>query len=490
VIPKALLTIAILGTAHPDVDLSLLGDDERSLEHALLRTIARLKLQARVGRVPNVDKSPLPEPCEADERSVCSLAAVQYLIQIIQENGSNREYKVEQLRSLFVQSWLDTLQTCRLRIAPEFLQVILSLVTRFQKQFGIVFTVMDEWSQQVAASYPARKMTLKYKLFPQMASTEHLNFLDGWWEKASLPLQHKLHRLLERGVVENDEAFLEALLDTAPRNTHYVLRGMLAQIPNSKFTHLMMDYARHLAHIEIIGGQHWFIVDRLENLDDPILERYGIIEKGNNTKTVVRRILSYVSPTFWCDHLGLSHDAFVAAIQHNKGFATTMWKALTSASLNYQQPQSADDIFDRAYRHLDRREKGMVAKLMSPKKLQSAAIKIMDYHSEALSRRHPAIPLLEGCDFEWTLELVTAFVGMMRQNIHAKIPEFRFQDVVARLMRTAAFHTPLAMRHNLMALFEDEDELSWAWSRLRKKAEEIFNFRQELLDVLEKDRVK
>ena len=482
---KEILKIATLGTAHNGMDVSVLGKSEH-LERQLLRTIAGTKLPERAGWIPMVDEKPLPEPFPADERPMCSFETMQFFLRMVRYGERNRWQNYAQLGTLSLNYWFDRVKDREQQIAPEYLQLILEMVTRFPHSYFQLYELIDPYSREIAAEYPFEDVLLRIMWLRDKNLPQRGHLLETQWQKTASTKTGNFLERLEHQVIAQDEAFLESLIDTASSELLHLLRGLLAELPSSKFSELMVDYVRRLAHIEDIGGKQWLMIDRLERVDDSILRRYGIVEDKTNAKTAIQRILSYVPPAFWCKFLGVSHETFVELVVNNKKFSSTLWKSLVVASHYHQDTRFVDDIFRHSYLRLDQREKGLIVKLVSVELLQDAAIEFLEQRTETYSQGHPAQLLIHECQVEWRPELVDAFIRVMRRTVNNAVPiSYRFQDVIVQSLFRAAFFAPLTMRHEILSIFDDYDDSRGAWRNVRERMQRIMEFRQELLDVLE-----
>ncbi len=474
---KDLLKIATLGTAHRGLDLSVLGEGEQP-ERQLLQQVVTST---------NVDHARIESVAAG---GVCSTEVIECLLDVLQPEDKHRpDFKVEKLNERFLRIWLAALKSKELRIAPEYLEIMIGLANRYRQVCSEILELFDVHTRELILDYPINSDVLRYLWFrdrdPMLRES-----VEEWVRHGYSTLQKMFLDLLAHHVQKSDEDFLELLIDVVSPKLLYVLRGLLVEIPHSSFVRKMVDYfAAYLSRIEGKDGRQRLVIDEIEMPNDPILMRYGIIEEGVTMKTAIQRVLSYVPPSFWCEHFNVSHEAFVELIASNKKFSVTIWKAITLASHHYQDRWFADDIFDYAYVQLNRYEKRILIQAMSPNKMQQSAVEVMGGCHDVMSRQHPALPFIERCEVEWEPFFVEAFVRMMKPTFESTSRNYLYQDISARVLRAAAFHIPLNMRDMLLGLFDEESDLRKRWVHQRWQVQRILEFRHELVDVLETEAI-
>lgn len=479
---KDILKIATLGTAHHGLDLSVLGEGEQP-ERQLLQIAAENKLPERVGWIPKVDENPLPETRLPDQRAIANFEATKLLWTSVDYGKPSRSNELERIWSMCVNTWLGVFQAREKRIAPELMQNTIQLVSRFGKQRSQILELLDNNSRKLVVDYPFESIVLQFLLHRDVNPSVRQRFVETWWDQAYLRDRYKMLEMMEGSVLEGDEAFLESLIDTASPPMLRRVCGLLAELLDSKFSRLMRDYLPKLIGIKVMNGEQSLVVDVYKKLDDPMLQRYGVVEKKINRSTARYRILSYIPPSFWCEVLEISPNTFVDLLADQQRYA--LWKVLAAASHRYKEDILADVLFDHAYFRLDQREKGLVAELMTEEKLQISGVEMMNEHQATLSKSHPALPLIFAYCVEWKPIFVQAFICMIHRNITdiSTIP--RFENIYLQLFVSAAFYTPLTMRHELLSIFDDYDDARGTWRKVREQMQRIMEFRQELLDVLE-----
>ena len=470
---KEILKIATLGTAHHGLDLSVLWEGEKPERQLLQQVVTSTNADhAQIGSVA--------------AGGVCSAEAIECLLDVLQPEDKHRpDFKVEKLNERFLRIWLAALKSKGLRIAPEYLEIMIGLANRYPQLCSEILELFDVHTGELILDYPINRDVLRYMWFRDRDPMVRESF-EEWVRHGYFTLQKMFLDLLANHVRKSDEDFLELLVDVVSPKLLYVLRGLLVEIPHSSFVRKMVDYfAAYLSSIEEKDGKQRLVIDEIEMPNDPILMRYGIIEDEVTMKTAIQRVLSYVPPSFWCEHFNVSHEAFVELIASNKKFSVTIWKALTLASYHHRDGRFADDIFDHTFYQLDRYEKRVLIQAMSPNKMQQSAVEVMDRCHDVMSRRHPALPFIEGCEVEWEPFFVEAFVRMMKPTFESTSRNYLYQDVSVRVLRAAAFHVPLDMRDMLLGLFDEETDLRKRWVHLRWQIQRILEFRQALVDVLE-----
>src|SRR6188472_4372767 len=122
---QELVTSALLGTERRNSSVSSGDDalgkflaklDSQETEKQLLGAAAMLAVYRRAGALPQIDTTPLPEPCEPDEMPCCSGRAGQHLTTML--NGQYAELLGE---------WLVTLAQAGKRVPEELLPAVLDL---------------------------------------------------------------------------------------------------------------------------------------------------------------------------------------------------------------------------------------------------------------------------------------------------------------------------------------------------------------------------
>ena len=513
---KEILKIATLGTAHHGIDVSVLGKSEH-LERQLLRSIAGTKLPERAGWIPMVDEKPLPEPFPADERPICSLEILRLLTSRMQENDfmpdqvlhgletlrrENRQILrfmpeeilegLEFLQGLCLKTWLVEFDKMRQQVAPEFLMCLLYYASRFPEQQFQIFGFMNGYCRLILADIPFETNSfklLKFLQFRESDPSQWVLFMEVWREQTDPSKKIRLLSMLQQKVVASDEPFIEALIDTSSADVLDMLCSLLAQLPNSHFSKVIVETVGQLIYVDSLLGREWLAVKKtlVTSLDYPNLKRYLGIQKEIylfDSPLINRKLLSYVQPSFWCDYLEVSHEKFIKLIMSNKKRSISFWTALANASYYHQDRQFLDDICKHVYFRIDRKTRLQLTRLMSPERMQSSIVELLKYPTDLFSGSHPAIELIEECETEWSIHCADAIISVIRRNVdkfvsHAMENHTYFPDP---LLLRVAFYIPLSMRNELLDLFNDVDMV---WHDVHKYLKRIMEFRQELNDLIE-----
>lgn len=427
--------------------------------------------------------------------------------------------------------WLDA-AAARGRVAPYLrLCALLDLGVVDRARRARIFKVLGERGRWVAAQNPAwgwvrafeedviaPDETWRLGLMEERTTVlERLRAVDPargrallqtTWSKDGASSRAAFIDALAVGLSEDDEPFLELALDDKRSTVRVAAARLLVRLPASRLVTRMkarldpllslgIDVDAHLP-VHLRGKETLFVA--LPKACDEGMLRDGVLPKvpyyrdgiGERTWWLLQ-MLRAVPPAHHVRRFRRDSRALVAAASGNEHArhlldglyeATVthgdcdMAVALVDAMLEADSSPASGDVYPAL---------GVSLARLLPPALRSA--RAQQTLRPPLRNGHPALPLLEGCDFVWSDDLAKAFVRAIRASMRVPVGE---SEAVRSLLAGAVLRVPAScVDFAKMGWPLTERVPPWTWAHAYDQFLEALRYREEawaaLDDVLPSD---
>lgn len=458
----SLTTLALLGTERQAVELpaveGLLGEVLAQLnpadrEGTLLGAAAAFALYQQVGRLPITDSQLLPPPAPADSLPRCSRQAGQHLNLMLV--GKHRDVLGE---------WLALATVAERRVPEETLPTLLDLGRTQSGLREALGPVLGERGRWLAAQNPEWDYVLH--------DEDDLNVWEVGSRSARLALLQRLRRkdpvaarelvsstwkedtgddraafleILESGLSMADEPFLEDALDDRIKEVRRVAADLLARLPQSRLCERMTERVRPwLARQELGGGDliqrmteritPWLALERdlslkvtLPEKCDKGMQRDGIEPKpprgsrlGEKAWWLLQAIAA-VPLSHWQEQGNVSPEALVRAAGRDNEWREVILTGWAQAAQRQGVGAWAESLLRTSFSHsevfgLDQKE---LLKVLPAEQREVLALERLQAEPAPIHYEHSALPLLHGCQYQWSSQLTEAVLDSLRQRIKA-----------------------------------------------------------------------
>jgi hypothetical protein len=418
---EELLRAVVLGTERAP-----LGEDDP--ETAVLRAASVLSLTRRVNR-------PLPAPkacpfsaAPAEEAEAVGATAARLLEQMLA--GHHEEVLPGFLAAVAERGRL---------VPPEALPALLERgrsadrerVIRVMGRRGAWLAAQNEdWRYALDAARPAselwqtaraaERLTLLRGLRPRDPAGARALVESTWAVDAGEERASYLALFLE-GLGDDDEPFLEAALDDRRREVRRNAAEVLAHLPSSRLVGRMIARVDALSRYGVDPGAPRRLAEvpavflEFPRACDEAMIRDGVEPRlpsrlqsiGERTWWLIQ-MLRCVPPGHFRHRFGVSAEGLVAAV-HSSEWAVLLGEALTLATARFGDVEQARALLVHG-------PSTELFEVLGPAEREERALEAL---RPPLRDGHPAIPMMLGCRFPWSVPLGQAFVRAVRATIAA-----------------------------------------------------------------------
>lgn len=411
-LPKALLTIGMLGTEHPEVDLSVLGEDGERSERVLLRKIAALKMRERVEWTPKTHENPLPEPCEVDDAPTCSWETVAWLGRVVEHN----------LYRLLATEWLRLVHQRGEFVPHEAIPIVLSQLHWYQVSSSDMRPVLckrAKWLIQMNDTYewlwvmPDIILTISPKELPPNIMHRCLaeirktdpdaarEYLRRHWSEID---DKRVIFALDTNLNREDIAFIDNVFDIDGDGQvgFGIACDFVAHLPETQLARTFLKAVSSTLKVRL-SSDHLLEVDASATID-PILKRIGM----ETVISVDHQILRNTPPHIWYEQLGISVADFVELLVKQSTLGRL--DAMVEAAEVYGDADFAAHLYVSGYNRIGSDRLYSLAGAIPEEKAEKMALFFLANVASTYKSRHPAHPLLVSLSSPWSDEISNAVV--------------------------------------------------------------------------------
>ncbi|MFP5317996.1 MAG: DUF5691 domain-containing protein [Acidimicrobiia bacterium] len=330
-----LVGVAMVGTERRTFDLTelrALADDTLpavpEAEAQVLAAAVVLDNYRRAGRRPA--KGTVPEPAPSHDRPACSDTAAQVLDLLL-----GGMVAVAGGTTALIEAWLTTCRAAGRRPPDRLLAPLLDLATASPPLRPAVAGAVGrrgEWlaganpdwawaavppAATTAADYPTASTAERVALLTSLREQDRpaaARLLRSTWKAEPAAERSALLAALEPALADDDEPFLEELLDDRAASVRAAAAQLLNRLPRSRRAARMADRARPLVRVE--GRFRRKLVVSLPDSLDAAARRDGITDArdpGSGLHAAwLSKIVAATPLDVWEPHLGMAPDEAVA----------------------------------------------------------------------------------------------------------------------------------------------------------------------------------
>jgi hypothetical protein len=383
-------------------------------ERALLGAAAAASLHARAGRLPALDRQPLPEPCEADELPRCGARAARHLTLML--GGEYKEVLPE---------WLGAAAQASKRVPEECLPALLDLGKAREELRDAIMTVAGrrgawlaaqnaEWHYAVekfdeshweTGSGEARLAFIKWLRASDPARAREL--VAKAWDESSPKNRADFIATFYTGLSMQDEPFLEQALDDRSTIVRRAAADVLKWLPESAFVRRMAERVRAYVRFEKRLLRRIEIHVTLPGERTPEMLRDGLTTKPVRPAVGEKAWLLYqmadaLPLDFWLLESGCDLAELLRAAKKSewKEILIDVWSNAALRELNFEAMALI------GLRHINYRPVHLLGRV-SQEKLQEIARRLLQA-DPALDSQNPACWFLSMVKDQWGEELSLA----------------------------------------------------------------------------------
>jgi hypothetical protein len=514
-----LLSAALLGTARRPFELPqtggplgdlLAGIDPQESEAALLSAAAATALFQAAGKLP-ADAVDPPAPAPPDERPAATEQAGRFL-QLIPE------YPPE-MRQPLLDEWLDTLAALGRLAPPAYLPVLLNYAMVESAARPQILTVIGERGRWLAQLNPDWHCVLAAEPLIDPAELEarwqegsraervawlrQLRVLDPPRGLALLASTWKQDRAAERaallaelatGLSIADESFLEQALDDRSREVRSTAADLLLQLPDSQLRRRMLDRAAALLEWQPArqAGRARLTVTPPLELDAAAI-RDGIVvnpQHGYGQRAWwLLQLIKRVPPTAWGRRWDVTpHELLTAEISQE--WRAVLIEGWELAAFRFGTQEWLHPLLKRCLAqdrgHLSDPPAELLA-LLPPTEQEAIVLDVLSTHNDPLHVDHPALPLLESCRHQWSLELSRVVLENLARRFTQKGAHKHVWHLQP-LLHTAGLRMAPEISAEVRELADRTEETSQRYTQpqtqLMWRLVEVLDFRRDMLEEL------
>ncbi|MEM1321791.1 MAG: DUF5691 domain-containing protein [Bacteroidota bacterium] len=341
-----LVKLALLGTDRSQLseaqlnELQQLGiDTSQAAPKLLLEAAALMAPMQKAGQALKSWTGPLPRAAEEEEEQRCSARSAYHLAQIITKE-----------KEVLLQDFLDILHLSGRSLPPEQLPALLERALQSSTFWEKLRPVLGQKGNWLIRQHPEWKRLVELpplKLWEEGKREERrllleslrrqqpekgLEILQETWPSETPNDKAKFIDILQIGLSELDEDFLEGCLDDRRKEVRRAAAKLLRRLPESRLVGRMKERLHQHFTVKRKGGKKIKLeVQPPEEVDEE-MKRDGIDIKlrwprGGLKASRLWQIMSAVPPAFWPQSLELE-EAEVLSL-----FAKNEWRELLVQAL-------------------------------------------------------------------------------------------------------------------------------------------------------------
>lgn len=483
-LPKDVITIAALGTAHSASKLESLSNiDTRfptanesiSPEHRLLKLVAHLSLHERAGRLPLIDLCSLPVPHTYHRLKPCT-HQIHRFFQHILMNRALRDVLPECTRATVEAGF---------RPPEEFLPII---IKSFERQFRRIIyspTWLGEravWLTKLKNLDPATAIPLRIRYLRHHDPVLARKMIADEWattdQQSRLEILDAMHECLS----EADESFVESVLDHpyVTRQEQHLVRDLLVRIPASRFNQVVIANASQYATYDDEFNRIFIAFPR-EN--DPALTRYGIFRPELTMANVSHRVIRFVPPSFWQELWGISAQGLLEAAE-NSFEKPLIWASIVHGTIHHRDTLFAGQLFEKVYGVINTELCRKLAAVLSPVEREIHLIKMVENYPFIHDKKHQVRGLLYQLEPPWSIAVSQQLIEKLMRSIRAMT--FPYGPVFMFLTDFAA-KMPVELCFEFLETLKGINISSVKWNELLVEIQDFLDFRAIMFDMLRRE---
>ncbi len=496
-----LVTSALIGTERRAFTLDDLPEELREIaaqlegqdsERVLLTLAGTLALYRRAGQAPQIDQTPLPDPCPPDTQPFCSPRAGQILQQIL-VLGNHAQHLPE---------WIEAAYNAHQRITPEYLPRFL---VAFEKKSTLPDHFYDvigargrwlarqnpAWAYAVLpesdAEWETANINARIYVLRQLRATDPAHaraLLEAVWSSEKAETRAALLSTYEIGLNLDDEPLLEKALDERAEAVCKAAAWFLAKLPGSAYQERMIARAQPL--IQITRKHKKLVIDLTlpdapdkEAIRDGIPTEPPLVTKQTTSKYWLwSAVAARLPAAFWLNGDWSAHE-LVQALQNDPEWSEALLDMIALVAEREQHNQLAEALLDA---QLSRE-----AEVLALSVVRQAEYEAYIFH--ALDRmRHTEtetvltwLRKLASLNYNdpWGQQMTLAVISLLRE-VAPKLSAAAISMLVLNFPIFATQFAPSCIS-DLQALAEVETQNQYLWTYNVKRAVEILEFRQKML---------
>lgn len=503
---QAVTAAALLGTERqPPRSLEPggpLGDIIRqsagaSTERGVLLAAAALSLFQRAGTPPSRFEGLLPGPCTLDDLPRCTPGAARALAAILE--GPYGDVLPE---------WLGCARSAGLRASEETLPALLEAGHNNGHLEDAIADVVGErgrwlagqnpdWEYaassvtagpgQTQAQWQTRSRPVRLALLRRLRRTDPQaarGLLESTLAEEGAEARAEFVSTLQIGLIDDDEPFLESILDDRSREVRHAAAPLLAALTGSRFVQRMTARARSL--LEFQRGRppkNARVLVTLPDRCDPAMSRDAVDARPRQARSTGQRatwllqIVSAVPPSFWSREWNQSPSDILQAASHNEDWKEVLVQCWAQAAANHRDHEWASAMLHSVW------AVPMLSSDAEKRRLLEVlpAEEAQDFLVERL-RTQPvvaAMDLILSYSRPWSQELTRDVIRVLQH--YSSNLDLPWQS------SAAARHMALLMDPGLAGeaqLLGNSAERGSSWQRVAESIVPILEFRQNMIKEL------
>ena len=443
-----LLTTALIGTERRVLNLANLPETFRDLaaqlegedtEKTLLALAGAMTLHRRVGQSAPLDTTPLLDPCDLDDLPTCSPRAGLILQQIL----------VMPQQKTHLQEWISLAARQGQRVREEYLPRFLADSQRptLPDDFYVVIGKRGHWLAQQnegwayavlprndteweTARLPAKRIYLRRLRASDPARARAL--LESNWSREIAENRPPLLGTFHVNLSQDDEPFLERMLDDRTRVVRSIDTSLLAKLKDSAYSQRMIARRQQFIHLDWqkhLLSKKLVIDVTLPEICDESMIRDGIDPKPSTDSELGKRaywllgIAAKQSASFWLSGTWSAADLVQAISEMDDEVKTYLHKALANISECEHHDPLALALLESEQVAVGTR--AQILQAVSPKMCEDFLIHAL-MHEKNSSRRKSIFEVTNLCKFSytWSESLTRAFLAALpemlapHKNVH------------------------------------------------------------------------
>ena len=498
----SLLSSALLGTERRPFVSPPLAEavgkliarlDSADAERALLGAAAIVALHRRAGQTAAVDKSPIPEPCEADDAPECSPHAGQHLALML--SGQYEPLLAE---------WLAAVATKGKRPPAEHLPALLDLGASkeaLRESISAVLGKRGQWlvaqngnwefvigkeaeteSKELWETAGKGKRLALLKSLRQRDPDRARELLASTWTQEPPEDRAAFIPVLRTGLTLADEPFLEEALDDRRKEVRRAAADLLAQLPESRLCGRMAERVSNLVKWKK-GKKPGFAVSLPEECDKA-MERDGVQPKlpahtqGKGEKAWwLSQMLNVAPLKTWKQMCSAPPDKIVEAAGRHNEWAGILLEGLVTVAARFGEVEWIEPLMSQ------KKVSNSIALFRSlpDDKKEKYVLKLLASHP-SVKHGEPATPFLFACQHPWGNELSRAVIDAVIKDLTGGSVKYSYQ--LSSLLEIVARHlSPSLIKEAVARLPEAVKEKS-AMGKEIDKFLGTAQFREEMLRAI------
>jgi hypothetical protein len=509
---KTLLTTALLGSARrgsPKLEFSdkfsFLENLEGEPESRLLDASAALLLYQRAGYCPASDPPYPPLPANHESLICCSKRFAELLETVLSSN----------YRPMLLEA-VGLLANAQKRMPFSLIPEVLDIGITHKSLRGQIAVVVGERGKWLAPQNPqwsyisAAPLSSSSSLdavdiedvWSSLGSDERIQLLHelrvtrpdiaralvaAVWKDEITAFRIQMIRLMEHGLSDEDEMFLDAALNDRSGEVRKVALSLLSRLPNSALARRAKEEATKLLTFKkrMIGGLE-LIVTAPDSFD-PEWSKFGIESKswiqdiGDKAWWLLQWV-ALVPPDHWTKTTNESPDALLRLARHSD-WSTVLRIAWTKAASLSSNPEWKYAVLK--YWALERDGRTSLAAFLPninsiPGHADDLIIELLDSNMEPIYDEHPALFLLQHYVRPWSLNLSRKYVRSVQRRIIKNEDKTKRCWQTMDLLKTVGLRMPPVYADELTNGWPDNVEYWNEWKSYYDEFNRILNFRHEL----------